>query len=92
MPEVLVQNVRRAQRGPRRSRDYAARTPFQIAGIVLSFETEPAKGELSFANTADHLDSGDGGCCAPKVFEAEHRSSSGFDTAVILLDQVVQIL
>jgi hypothetical protein len=58
----------------------------------LTFETESAKGELSFANTSEQFYSSDSGCCAIKVFEAEHRSSSGFDTAVILLDQIVQIL
>jgi Lhr-like helicase len=34
LERVLVQNVRRAQRGPGSSRDYAARTAFQIAGIA----------------------------------------------------------
>jgi hypothetical protein len=58
----------------------------------LTFETKTPKRELSFANAAEQLDPSDGGCCTIKVFEAKHRSSSEFDTAVILLDQVVQIL
>jgi hypothetical protein len=53
---------------------------------------ETPEGELSFANTAEQFDSSDGGCCAIKVFEAEHRSGPGFDTAVILFDQIVQVL
>ena len=50
------------------------------------------KRELSFANTAEQFNSSEGDCCAPKVFEAEHRSSPGFDTTVILFYQIVQIL
>jgi hypothetical protein len=52
---------------------------------------ETPQGELSFANTAEQFDAGDGGSCAIKVFEAEHRSGPGFDTAAILFDQIVQV-
>jgi hypothetical protein len=54
-------------------------------------EMKTPKGESSFANTAEQFDSSDGGCCAIKVFEAEHRSGPGFDTAMILFDQIVQV-
>ena len=57
----------------------------------LVLGTETPQGELSFANTAEQFDSSDGGCCAIKVSDAEHRSGPGFDTAVILFDQIVQV-
>jgi hypothetical protein len=53
---------------------------------------ELPQGELSFANTAEQFDSSDGGCCAIEIFEAEHWSGPGFDTTVILFDQIVQII
>jgi hypothetical protein len=52
---------------------------------------EMPQGELSFANTSEQFDSSDCGCCAIKVFEAEHRSSPKFDTAAILFDQIVKV-
>jgi hypothetical protein len=52
---------------------------------------EVPRGELPLANTSEQFDSCDRVCCTFKVFEAEHRFSPEFDTAVILLDQVVQI-
>jgi hypothetical protein len=55
--------------------------------VVL--ETETPQGELAFANTAEQFDASDGGSCAIKVLEAEHRPSSGFNTSVILFDQIV---
>ena len=58
--------------------------------LVLEMETPQVK--LSFANTVEQFDTGDGGSCAIKVLEAKHRSRSGFNTAVILLDQIVQVL
>jgi hypothetical protein len=52
---------------------------------------EMPQAELSFANTAEQLDSSDGSCRAIKVFEAEHWSGSGFNATVILFDQIVQV-
>jgi hypothetical protein len=46
--------------------------------VVL--ETETPQGELAFANTAEQFDASDGGSCAIKVLEAEHRPSSGFNS------------
>ena len=57
----------------------------------LVVETETPQGELPFANTVEQFDAGDGRSCAIKVLEAEHRSGPGFDTTVILFDQIVQV-
>jgi len=42
-------------------------------------EIELTKDELSFANAVEQYDSGNGGGCAIKVLEAEHRPCFGFD-------------
>jgi hypothetical protein len=52
---------------------------------------ETPQGELSFVNAAEQFDPSDG-CLAIKVLEAEHRSGSGFDSAVILFYQILQML
>jgi hypothetical protein len=52
---------------------------------------ETPQSELSFANTVEQFDPGNGGSCAIKVLEAEHRPCAGFNTAVILFDQIVQV-
>src|ERR1035438_10134525 len=57
--------------------------------VVLG--TETPQGELFFTNAAEQFDAGDGGSCAIKVLEAEHRPCSGFNTPVILFDQIVQV-
>ena len=66
------------------------RIPDCWGSLVLEMETPQV--ELSFANTVEQFDTGDGGCCAIKVLEAEHRPCSGFNTAVILFDEIVQVL
>jgi len=58
----------------------------------LVLEMETPQSELSFANTAEQFDPGEVGCSAIKVFEAEHRSGPGFDTALTLFDRIVQVL
>jgi hypothetical protein len=58
---------------------------------ILVFEMETSQGELSFANTTEQFDAGDGDSCAIKVLKAEHRTCSGFNAPVILLDQIVQV-
>jgi hypothetical protein len=57
----------------------------------LALEMETSEGELFLANGAGQFDFSDGGCCAIKIFEAEHRSGPGFDTAVIVFDQIVNV-
>jgi hypothetical protein len=57
----------------------------------LVLDTETRQGELSFANTVEQFDPGNGGSCAIKVLEAEHRPCSGFNPPVILFDQIVQV-
>src|ERR1022692_1987236 len=57
--------------------------------VVLG--TETPQGELFFTNAAEQFDAGDGGSCAIKVLKAEHRTCSGFNTPVILFDQIVQV-
>ncbi len=54
----------------------------------LVLEAETSEGELSFANTAEQFNTGDGGSCTIKVLEAEHRPCSGFNPPVILFDQI----
>src|ERR1017187_6644528 len=58
---------------------------------ILVFEMETSQGELSFANTTEQFDAGHGASCAIKVLKAEHRTCSGFNAPVILLDQIVQV-
>ena len=48
---------------------------------ILVFEMETSQGELSFANTTEQFDAGDGDSCAIKVLKAEHRTCSGFNAA-----------
>ena len=57
----------------------------------LVFQMETPLDELAFANTAGQFNSSQGGCCAIKVLEAEHRSSPRSDTAEILFDQIVKV-
>ena len=54
--------------------------------------TETPQGELFFTNAAEQFDAGDGGSCAIKVLEAEHRPCSGFNTPVILFDHTLPTL
>ena len=78
LPMVLVQIYAwGAARSMERSRLCGEnRIPDCRDSLVL--ETEPPQGELSFANAAEQFDTGDGGSCAIKVLEAEHRPCSGF--------------
>jgi hypothetical protein len=46
---------------------------------------------LSFANTTEQFDAGDGRGCTIEVLEAKHRPGSGFNTSVILFDQIIQV-
>src|ERR1035438_6457581 len=66
-----------------------SRIPDCRCSLVL--ETETPQDELSFTNTAEQFDAGDGRGRTIKVLEAEHRTCSGFNPPVILLDQIVQV-
>jgi hypothetical protein len=48
--------------------------------------------ELVFSNTMHQFDAGDRNGRAPKAFEVEHRIDPGLDVAMVLLDQVAQVL
>lgn len=47
---------------------------------------------LPFPDHVHEFDAGEKDASAAKIFEAEHRSGSEFDRAVVLFDDVVQVL
>ena len=47
---------------------------------------------LAFADHVHGLNAGDKGSDAAKAFDAEHRPCDSFDDAVVLLDEVVELL
>ena len=53
---------------------------------------QPTQGELSFANPMDQLDSPDGGRRFLELLESQHRPGPRLDVAVILLNDIVEIL
>jgi len=56
------------------------------------FEAHVREIELTFSNAMHQFDAGDRSGCIAKAFEAEHCIDPGRDVAMVLLDQVVQIL
>ena len=48
--------------------------------------------ELALANHVHRLNAGDEDACAAKDLEPEHRPYDSFDSPMILLDDIVQIL
>src|SRR5882757_10160761 len=58
----------------------------------LVFEAEAAEEELILVNTTKQFHSGNGDRSRGEVLESEHGAGSGLDAAVVLFDQVVQIL
>jgi hypothetical protein len=54
----------------------------------MIFELESTECELSFANTVKQFDSGNGDGGGVEVLETEHGTSSGFDAAVVLFNQL----
>src|ERR1700709_680203 len=61
-------------------------------GRSLTFEPQSIQGELIFVDTAEQFYASDRDRGRFEVLEAQHRPGSRLDAAVILLDQVVQIL
>jgi hypothetical protein len=61
-------------------------------GRSVVFEWETTEGELPFVNTTKQFHSGYGDGSKGEAPEPEHGVGSGLDTAMILFDQVVQIL
>jgi hypothetical protein len=61
-------------------------------GRSLIFEPQLIQGELIFVDTAEQFYPSDRDSGRFEVLEAKHRPGSRLDAAVILLDQVVQIL
>ena len=61
-------------------------------GRSLPFEPQSLQGELIFVDTAEQFYASDRDSGRFEVLEAKHRPGSRLDAAVILLDQVVQIL
>ena len=62
-----------------------------MAGAGWSLTRRATQGELPLVDAPEQFYAGD--CCAGRceILEAEHRSGSGLDAAMILLDQVVQV-
>jgi hypothetical protein len=58
----------------------------------LVLETETSQGELPISNSVEQFDSDNGASCAIKVLEDEHLPSLGFDSTVIMFDQIVQVI
>ena len=85
--QICARGATRPVEGQRLRGEY--RIPDCRDSLVL--ETETSQGELPFANSVEQFDPDNGGSCAIKVLEAEHRPRSGFDSAVILFDQIVQV-
>jgi len=58
----------------------------------LSLEPQPIKGELALVDAPEQFNASDrdGGRC--EVLEPEHRPGSELDAAMVLVNQVVQIL
>src|SRR5450631_4801966 len=48
--------------------------------------------ELALANHVHRLNAGDEDACAAKDLEPQHRSNDPFDSAMILLDDIVEVL
>jgi hypothetical protein len=61
-------------------------------GRSLTFDLQSIQGKLIFVDTAEQFYASDRDSGRFEVLEAKHRPGSRFDAAVILLDQVVQIL
>jgi len=56
------------------------------------FEVERTERELPFVNTTKQFHSGDRNCRAGEVLEPKHRARSLLDAAMILFNQIIQIL
>ena len=56
------------------------------------FEAKASKGELPFVNAAEQFDAGNRSSGGSEGFEAEHRPGSRLDPAMVLLDDIIQIL
>lgn len=56
------------------------------------FETELRENELTFSNAIDQLSASERDRGVPEPFEAEHDIGPELDAAMVLLDQVVEIL
>jgi hypothetical protein len=48
--------------------------------------------DLPLANHVHDFDAGENDACTPEILEAHHRLDDAFDGAVILLDDVIQVL
>jgi len=68
------------------------KAPAMFSAAQLTFEPQSIQGELIFVDTAEQFYASDRDSGRFEGLEAKHGTSSGFDAAVILLDQVVQIL
>ena len=57
-----------------------------------TIEAQPAEVELSLPDPAQQFNTGNCDRCGPESLKPEHRTDACLHTAVILLDEVVQIL
>src|SRR5450759_4410895 len=67
------------------------RLPFVLPRPAAA-STATSKRELSLANAMCQLNSGNGDGCIRERFEPSHRCATPLDRAVVLLDQVVEVL
>src|SRR5271155_1045011 len=58
----------------------------------LAIESQPVQRELSFVDASEQFYASDCDGGRFEVLEAKHRSGSGFDTTMVPLDEVVQVL
>ena len=59
---------------------------------ACSGHAQPTESELSFTNPMDQLDSRDGAHGVLELLESQHRPEARLDVAVILLNDIVEIL
>ena len=60
-------------------------------GRTSSLETQPAEIELSLVDPVQQLDPGNCDRCGLKPLKSQHWTDAQLYTAVVLLDQVIQI-
>jgi hypothetical protein len=89
---ALVQLQRRAKSGVVAAPSSSGKDCVPNSRRGGTFEAHVREIELTFANAMHQFDAGDRSGCISEAFEAEHCIDPGLDVAMILLDQVVQIL
>ena len=79
-------------RGVRCPRRLGSKHRIPDRGRGLVFEAQPTQGELVLVDTTEQFDAGDGGGGGLEALEAKHVSCSALNSAMVLFDEVVEIL